>query len=70
MSKERENQSIIKRIVNAPSVFNTHMASHGRPPEDDAHEPAVIWGKRVGKGLAVVAAIILVAYLVDYFFMS
>lgn len=30
------------------------------PPDDD---PAEVWGRRIGRGLAVVAAVVLIAYL-------
>lgn len=65
-----DDPNVWKRIVNAPSVFNTHLAEQGRPPEDDTDEPAVIWGKRVGRGLAVIGALVIVAYLVDLYFKS
>jgi hypothetical protein len=51
--------------LNTPTVFGTHMNENNAPPANDDHDPAVIWGKRVGRGLAVIVAIILVAYLVE-----
>ncbi|MFK8249999.1 hypothetical protein [Ancylobacter terrae] len=34
---------------------------NSRPPEDD---PIELWGQRIGRGLAIVAGVGLVAYLV------
>ena len=51
--------------MNTPTVFGTHMNENNAPPEDDSNDPAVIWGRRVGRGLAVIGAMVLVAYLVE-----
>ncbi len=39
-------------------------AGPARPEEDDAHEPAVIWGKRIGRTAGLVALVWLAWHLV------
>jgi hypothetical protein len=65
MTKPDDKKRLADYLSAPPTIFNTHMGENSRPPEDDSNDPAVIWGKRVGRGLAVIGAIVLVAYLVE-----
>ncbi|MDF2996768.1 MAG: hypothetical protein K0R27_2405 [Xanthobacteraceae bacterium] len=44
-------RGLVSRMAGDPHLF---------PPEDD---PVEVWGRRIGRALAVVAGIVLVAYL-------
>ncbi|MEL6920946.1 MAG: hypothetical protein AAFO77_07940 [Pseudomonadota bacterium] len=41
-------------------------ANHLKANDADANDPAEVWGKRVGRGLAVIAFAVLAVWLVNY----
>jgi len=71
MTQRQEHDEIMARAERESGTFASsalgratdHLAGKDAPPDD----PIELWGRRIGRGLAVVAAIWLVAWLVGWF---
>jgi hypothetical protein len=74
-SPKRDGENESKRILedvkrDSESVGSSSLArmtdlhNRNRLPEDDANDPVVILGKKIGRGLGWAAAAVLVIYLV------
>ena len=65
--KERQAEAarILREAGRSEAVGTSLLArtAEGLRPQDDPNDPAAVWGKRVGRSLAVVAFLLLAAYL-------
>lgn len=65
---DQQAREDLKRLAQpGQGALDSHMgeALPGRPGIDE-NDPAEVWGRRVGRTLAVIAAILAIAYIVDY----
>jgi ferric-dicitrate binding protein FerR (iron transport regulator) len=64
--REAEAARIMREAGRSETVGTSQLArmAKERPvAEDDPNDPAVIWGRRVGRALGLVALVLLAAYL-------
>jgi ferric-dicitrate binding protein FerR (iron transport regulator) len=54
--RPRQARRDLDHLARGQGAFDTHLPqSLGSPPVIDESDPAEVWGRRVGRGLAVVA---------------
>ena len=73
-AKERQAKEVLERVhrdsevigqsslVRAANKARDHLAGADADPND----PAEVWGRRVGRGLSVIAVIVLLIWLVNW----
>lgn len=62
----RTARADLDRLARGQGALDSHLGEtrRGAPPIDET-DPAEVWGRRVGRGLAVVAGFIALAWLVE-----
>jgi ferric-dicitrate binding protein FerR (iron transport regulator) len=65
-ARTREARAELDRLKEGQGALDTHLGDslRGRPTIDET-DPAEVWGRRVGRGLAVVAGAAAVYWLIE-----